>query len=101
MWVGWMIFSLGFYHGDPHPGQFLFEPAVQRLWLLDWCLSQELPSDQRRDLHELYYLLHLQYDANALHPRILRIAPAVLEFLAGHLAMGRVIMWAFADMDTY
>jgi predicted unusual protein kinase regulating ubiquinone biosynthesis (AarF/ABC1/UbiB family) len=101
MWVGWMIFAKGFYHGDPHPGQFLVQPEENRLWLLDWGLSQELSKQQRRDLHELYYLMHFCYDAATLRPRILDVAPAVLEYLAGRLAMERVVFAAVSDMDTH
>eukprot|EP00930_Biecheleria_cincta_P002506 TRINITY_DN103518_c0_g1_i1.p1 TRINITY_DN103518_c0_g1~~TRINITY_DN103518_c0_g1_i1.p1 ORF type:complete len:639 (+),score=65.65 TRINITY_DN103518_c0_g1_i1:82-1998(+) len=101
MWVGWMIFSAGFTHGDPHPGQFLFDTDKQRLWLLDWGLCQELSAEQSRDLHELFYLLHFQYDATALNPRLLQVGPAILEFVAGRLAMERVIRWAVSDMDAH
>jgi ubiquinone biosynthesis protein len=38
----WMIFDLGFFHGDPHPGNLLVGPG-SRLGLLDFGLARELP----------------------------------------------------------
>jgi ubiquinone biosynthesis protein len=38
----WMIFDLGFFHGDPHPGNILVH-ADGRLALLDFGLARELP----------------------------------------------------------
>ncbi len=38
----WMIFELGFFHGDPHPGNILVGPG-SRLGLLDFGLARELP----------------------------------------------------------
>jgi ubiquinone biosynthesis protein len=43
----------GFFHGDPHPGNVLVDPATERIIFLDLGLVGELRSDQRLTLIQL------------------------------------------------
>lgn len=45
----------GFFHGDPHPGNLLADPATKRLVFLDLGLVGQLSSTQRVDLLGLIY----------------------------------------------
>jgi ubiquinone biosynthesis protein len=45
----------GFFHGDPHPGNVLADPASKRLIFLDLGLVGQLDSQQRVDLLGLIY----------------------------------------------
>ena len=45
----------GFFHGDPHPGNLMAEPATKRLVFLDMGLVGQLNSTQRVDLLGLIY----------------------------------------------
>jgi ubiquinone biosynthesis protein len=45
----------GFFHGDPHPGNLMAEPATKRLVFLDLGLVGQLSSTQRVDLLGLIY----------------------------------------------
>jgi ubiquinone biosynthesis protein len=47
----------GFFHGDPHPGNLMAEPATKRLVFLDLGLVGQLKSTQRVDLLGLIYAL--------------------------------------------
>jgi len=43
----------GFFHGDPHPGNVLVDPATKRIIFLDFGLVGELRTDQRTTLIQL------------------------------------------------
>ena len=45
----------GFFHGDPHPGNLMADPATKRLVFLDMGLVGQLNSTQRVDLLGLIY----------------------------------------------
>ena len=45
----------GFFHGDPHPGNVLVDPATRRIVFLDLGLVGELRTEQRVDLLGLVY----------------------------------------------
>lgn len=45
----------GFFHGDPHPGNVLADPATKRLVFLDLGLVGQLTAEQRIDLLGLIY----------------------------------------------
>jgi ubiquinone biosynthesis protein len=45
----------GFFHGDPHPGNILVDPATQRIVFLDLGLVGQLTSEQRVGLLKLIY----------------------------------------------
>jgi ubiquinone biosynthesis protein len=45
----------GFFHGDPHPGNVLADPATKRLVFLDLGLVGQLTAEQRVDLLGLIY----------------------------------------------
>ena len=45
----------GFFHGDPHPGNLMAEPATKRLVFLDLGLVGQLDATQRVDLLGLIY----------------------------------------------
>jgi ubiquinone biosynthesis protein len=45
----------GFFHGDPHPGNVWFEPASQRIVLLDLGMVGELNAELRYALADLVY----------------------------------------------
>ena len=47
----------GFFHGDPHPGNLMADPASKRLVFLDMGLVGQLSSTQRVDLLGLIYAL--------------------------------------------
>ena len=47
----------GFFHGDPHPGNLMAEPATKRLVFLDLGLVGQLKATQRVDLLGLIYAL--------------------------------------------
>jgi ubiquinone biosynthesis protein len=47
----------GFFHGDPHPGNVLVDPASGRIIFLDFGLIGELRSDQRLTLIQLLFAL--------------------------------------------
>jgi ubiquinone biosynthesis protein len=47
----------GFFHGDPHPGNLMAEPATKRLVFLDLGLVGHLKTTQRVDLLGLIYAL--------------------------------------------
>ena len=47
----------GFFHGDPHPGNLLADPADKRLVFLDMGLVGQLNSTQRVNLLGLIYAL--------------------------------------------
>jgi ubiquinone biosynthesis protein len=47
----------GFFHGDPHPGNLMADPATKRMVFLDLGLIGQLKSTQRVDLLGLIYAL--------------------------------------------
>src|SRR6478735_1589681 len=47
----------GFFHGDPHPGNVLVDPATGQIVFLDFGLVGELRTDQRVSLLQLLYAL--------------------------------------------
>jgi ubiquinone biosynthesis protein len=47
----------GFFHGDPHPGNLLADPADKRLYFIDMGLVGQLSSAQRVNLLGLIYAL--------------------------------------------
>jgi ubiquinone biosynthesis protein len=51
------VFVDGFFHGDPHPGNVLVDPATGRIVFLDLGLVGQLTSEQRLDLLGLVYAL--------------------------------------------
>jgi ubiquinone biosynthesis protein len=50
----------GFFHGDPHPGNIWFEPATQRIVLLDLGMVGELSPELRYALADLIYSVREQ-----------------------------------------
>ena len=48
----------GFFHGDPHPGNVLVDPATKNIVFLDLGLVGQLRTEQRVDLLGLVYALH-------------------------------------------
>jgi ubiquinone biosynthesis protein len=51
------VFVDGFFHGDPHPGNVLVDPATSQIVFLDLGLVGQLTSEQRLDLLGLVYAL--------------------------------------------
>ena len=47
----------GFFHGDPHPGNVLVDPATKNIVFLDLGLVGQLRTEQRVDLLGLVYAL--------------------------------------------
>ena len=47
----------GFFHGDPHPGNVLVDPASNKIVFLDLGLVGRLRTEQRIDLLGLVYAL--------------------------------------------
>jgi ubiquinone biosynthesis protein len=51
------VFVDGFFHGDPHPGNVLADPATGQIVFLDLGLIGQLTAEQRLDLLGLVYAL--------------------------------------------
>jgi ubiquinone biosynthesis protein len=66
-----MIFNLGFYHADPHPGNILVLPG-NRIGLLDFGMVGRIDDDLREDLEEML-LAFSQHDAQRLTSTLIRI----------------------------
>jgi ubiquinone biosynthesis protein len=54
----------GFFHGDPHPGNVLVDPATGRIIFLDFGLVGRLNRDQRLDLLDLINGLQMRDSAS-------------------------------------
>lgn len=56
----------GFFHGDPHPGNVLVDPATSRIMLIDLGMVGQLSSQQRVNLVDLIFsLTNRDYDGVA------------------------------------
>jgi ubiquinone biosynthesis protein len=74
-----MIFMLGFYHADPHPGNILVLPD-DRIGLLDYGMVGHIDEQLREDLEDMLLALG-QEDAERLTGIIVRVGktPATLD----------------------
>eukprot|EP00760_Papus_ankaliazontas_P027173 PhM_4_TR3192/c0_g1_i1/m.8010/K08869/ADCK, ABC1; aarF domain-containing kinase len=61
-----MIFTHGFVHCDPHPGNILYDPTRRRVVLLDHGLYREL-SDEFRENHAALWNAMFVRDDDAIH----------------------------------
>lgn len=81
MYLG-MIFELGLYHGDPHPGNLLLLPGDQ-IGLLDFGMVGRLDEGLREDIEEMLMAI-LSQDAEQLASLVMRVGatPSDLDELA-------------------
>jgi ubiquinone biosynthesis protein len=69
----------GFFHGDPHPGNLMAEPATKRLVFLDLGLMGQLKGTQRLDLLGLIYALK-QIDIGGIADGLMALGKPTPEF---------------------
>jgi ubiquinone biosynthesis protein len=69
----------GFFHGDPHPGNVLVDPASGRIIFLDFGLVGELRSDQRLTLIQLLFALK-SADSPAIADALIGLSVAGPDF---------------------
>lgn len=55
------------FHGDPHAGNLLYNPATRELVILDWALRERLDREQRRHLALLFLMLALRDPVGVLN----------------------------------
>ena len=69
----------GFFHGDPHPGNLMAEPATKRLVFLDLGLVGQLDATQRVDLLGLIYAVR-EVDIPAIADGLIALGTATPAF---------------------
>jgi ubiquinone biosynthesis protein len=106
--VGEMVFAHGFFHGDPHPGNFFVEPD-RRLGIIDFGIVGSLGDDLRAKVRHILLALDrgdparlatallvlrgpgVRVDRAALRSDLARVTDAHLGHGIGEAALGGVI----------
>mmetsp|Transcript_11964 Transcript_11964/g.43712 ORF Transcript_11964/g.43712 Transcript_11964/m.43712 type:complete len:498 (+) Transcript_11964:66-1559(+) len=100
---GRMIFTNGFFHGDPHPGNIFIRPNGQ-VALIDFGQTKRIPDTMRYQLATVIKLLSEKYEGKVVDMDALAESARALgvRFLEGYdnsTTAAATAMWLFDNVD--